>query len=188
MEYIKFENATKFDLMKVFTEFTSSGKLVDDVFNFIVKNKSILEDDEYVNIIEEPVKIRPGIYNSMMLNAKYSINIKKSLIILIMILLDSKLKNAIASTGSALAGLSGQTIYKITNRERCILLDTLISNKRIVNDYLYFEKECVQNDIECPYRSDYMCNRNEFDIEKVLDELMSKQIIVRKNGIIRISF
>ena len=188
MEYLKFENATKFDLMKVFIEFTSSGKLVDDVFNFIVENKSILEDDEYVNIIKEPVNIIPGIYNSVMLNAKYSINIKKSLIVLIMLLLDSKLTKGIASTGLALTGVSGQTIYKITNRERCILLDTLISKKRIVDDYLYFEKECVQNDIECPYRSDYICNRNDFDIKKVLDELMLKQIIVRKNGIIRISF
>jgi len=87
-----------------------------------------------------------------------------------------------------MTGAASQTIFKIKAQEKCILLDTLISDKRVIDDYLYFEKECVQNDIECPYRNNYLCTRNIVEIDKLVNELMRKEIISRRNGIIKIAF
>ncbi|PRX21694.1 hypothetical protein BX659_13136 [Orenia metallireducens] len=188
MNYIEFNNVTKFDLMKELIELTSSGRHVDKVLDFLSKNPEILEDEEYVNILKNPTRMRPGFYNTIMFDTKYSINIRKSLLILIMLILDSNLTKGVASTALTMTGIASKTIYKITEQERCILLDTLISDKRVIDDYLYFEKECVQNDIECPYRSNYLCNRNIAEIDNLVNELMRKEIINRSNGIIKIAF
>lgn len=188
MDYIKFEGANKFDLMRELIEFTGSGVLVDDIFNFIIKNKGMLQEDEYVNIIEEPSKFPMGIYNTLILNAKYNVNIRKSLLIFIMLLLDSRITKGVASAVLGISGLSGQSIHKISEQEKCILLETLIGKKRLVDDYKHYKKQCTQKDIKCPYRIEYTCMRSHSESEKILDELISKEIIKRKNGFIQIMF
>ena len=187
-EYMTLENASIVELMSEMVKYTSSGKLVESVFNFINKHESILEEEEYLEIEKAPMIYKPGVYNTMLLNANYSINIRKSLIIFLMLVLDSKMTKGIASTCLVLTGVSAQTIHKISEYERCILLDTLIGQKWIAEDYLYFNQECVQNDITCPYRKDYQCCRSLDNIEMLLDDLKTKQILNNKNGVIKISF
>lgn len=188
MEFITVCKASKMDLMREFSNVTNSGKLVDDTLEFIKKNEEILDDDEYVKITQELPEVKPGVFNMMILNTKYSINVKKSTIILIMLLLDMKFANGLASAGLTFTGFSSQTIHKITERERCILLDTFIGKKRQPNDYLYFKKECVQNDIECTYRDTGYCNRSIDDIKSLLRELKAKEIIIDKEGSLRLAF
>ena len=188
MDYIKFKGANKFDLMKELIEFTGSGILVDDILNFIIENEEILQDDEYVEIIKEPSKFPMGIYNTLILNAKYNVNIRKSLLIFIMLLLDSKITKKTGSKALGILSLSGKIIYKISIHEKCILLDTLIGKKRRMEDYHYYEKECIKNNIECPYRIKYKCMRNYSELEKIFNKLISKEIITKKDGFIKIIF
>lgn len=188
MEYITIKDASKIELMRQLSGITNSGKLVDNAFKFITSNKDILDEGEFVIIRQEFPKAIPGIMNYMTLDTKYSINVKRSLVILVMLLLDINFTKGFASTGLGLTGFASQTIHKIAEKERCILLDTLIGNKSSTNDYLYYKKECVQNDIECSFRNDGCCTRGINDIEKLLDELINKEIIVKKEGQLRLTF
>lgn len=76
MDYIEITEATKSELMKKFEGITNSGVLVNEALKFLVKHKDILDSDEYVNIVQQFPNVRPGFFNMMILDTKYSINVK----------------------------------------------------------------------------------------------------------------
>jgi hypothetical protein len=188
MERIKTYKASKMDLMRIVSDITNSGKLVDDTLSFISNNKKILDSDEYITIKDEFPELKPGFMNMMVMETKYSINIKKSLLILVMLILDVKATKGVSSAILSMSGYPSRTIYKIEENERCILLDTLIGERKTANDYLYNENECVQNDIACLYRKNGVCKRTIENIDKTIDILLSKEILIFKNNQYKISF
>ncbi|WP_070001011.1 hypothetical protein [Cellulosilyticum sp. I15G10I2] len=189
MEYICIQNGNKIDVMRELADFTNSGLLVDKTFDFILKHKEILESEESIMLEKKVPKIRCGEFmNYVSLDAKYSINIRKSLIILVMLLLDASLTKGAVTTLAGMAGKISQTFYMIDDKERCLLLDLLINKKSTIDVLMHHETECVQNDIKCPYRDRYICKRGELQVQNLVNELVEKQIIVNKSGRYSLAF
>lgn len=188
MEYLKVKNSDKSKVMKQLNEITNSGVLVDKVFDFIQENQEMLNEDEYLKIKKEFPEISPGSIGMMILKNKYSINIKKTTIVILAFFLDMEFFNGIVNLSLNLTEFQSNAIHKIKIEERCLLLDMISTKKRENKDFNYHNKECVQNNIECGFRDNYMCNRSSEVINGQLKDLLSKQIIKKKNGLFKPTF
>lgn len=189
MEYLKIDKGTKIDVMREMMNYTNSGKLVDSAFEFLINNEHILNDDELIKIKKVAPLMQPGqVMNWFSMDSKYYINVRKSIIVLVLFLLDVSVTRGAASLIAGLLGVTTQTIHKLDEQERCLLLDILSSSKQSLDDFLYYESECVQNDIECKYKDSSTCKRSLIEIEKRLDKLTEFGIVHIKNGIYKLAF
>ena len=188
MDYIKVNNSDKAEVMQQFRGITNSGTLVDKVFSYLQKHEEILDDDEYVKEITELPHMPPGFMGMMIMNTKYSVNVRKSTIVIIAFLLDLSFSKGIASLTLNLIGFSTQVLQKIKNEEKCLITDILLRNKKEAGDFNYNNNECVQNDIECPYRDENICKRTIEIINSQLERLIEQQIIKKKDGYLKQAF
>ena len=186
MGYIKTKNSGKSDVIKQLNGITNSNALADKILNYVKEHKDILGDDEYLNI-ENP-KLPHGFSGIIMMEEKYSINIKKSTIVILAFILDLAFSKGIISLGLGLAGFSSQTLHKIEDEEKCLIADILIGKKRNASEFDYYNNECVQNDILCSYRDDGVCKRPAEVINEQIKRLMDLKIIKRRGGYYKQTF
>ncbi len=188
MSNIKLYKASKHEVMRELSQFTSSGSTVDKALKLLQNNKELLCDNEFVSITQEFPPSQPGVMNMMVLQTKYSINVKKSVIALIIFLLDYHVTKGVASFAIGLSGNAAQTIHEISVIQRCILLDILVGNKKEAKDFDYNGNECVQNDICCSFRDDGLCRRDLTIINETISDLLDKDIIIERNGVLKLAF
>ncbi len=188
MDYLRVNDAEKSEVMQQLMEITNKGVLVDKIFNYLQEHNDLLSNDEYVEIKIEYPKFPPGTLGMMIMNKKYSVNIKIATIVIIAFLLDISFSKGLANLSLNLAGFSSQVLQKIKEEEKCLVIDILMGNKKVEKDFDFYNKECVQNDIECPFRDEYICKRTVKIICDQIKNLKSKQIIKIKNGIIKQTF
>lgn len=188
MEYLKVNNAEKIDVMRQLKDITNSGELVDKVLNFLQKHNKLLEKNEHIIVKQETPKMPSGVLGMIILKTKYSINIKKSTIVIIAFLLDVNFSKGITSLALNLVGFSPQVLQKITDDKKCLVSDVLIGNKKDFNDFNYYNKKCIHTGIECPFRDVCTCKRTDEEIRNQIEYLKLKQIIKIKDGFIKQTF
>jgi hypothetical protein len=180
MDYLQVTNSDVTEVMRQLQSITNSGKSIGSLLDYLQKHNELLDDDEYVNIEAKVNKPSPGPIGFILMNKKYSINIKKSTIIILAFLLDLNLSKGIASLVLNLSGFSFQVLQKIENEEKCLVIDILLGNKKNASDFNYNNEECVQNEIKCPYRDEYFCKRPIETINNLFEKLIAKQVIQKK--------
>ncbi len=188
MDYLRVNDAEKSEVMQQLKEITNKGALVDKIFYYLQEHNNLLSNDEYVKIKTEYPKFPPGTIGMIIMNTKYSVNIKKATIVIIAFLLDIGFSKGLANLFLSSAGFSLQVLQKIKDKEKCLVLDILMGNKKDEKDFDFYNKECVQNDIECSFRDEYICKRSLKIIRYQIKNLKSKQIIHIKNGVIKQTF
>jgi hypothetical protein len=188
MDYLQVTNSDVTEVMRQLQGITNSGKSIGSLFDYLQKHNELLGNDEYVNIETKMNKPPPGPMGFILMNKKYSINIKKSTIIILAFLLDLNLSKGIASLALNLSGFSFQVLQKIENEEKCLVTDILLGNKKNASDFNYNNGECVQNDIKCPYKDECFCKRSIETINNLLEKLTAKQVIKKKNEFFKQTF
>lgn len=196
-KYFHFNGENKIELMRKLIKYTSSGVLVDNTLEFLENNKNLLEEDEYVQIKISNINIEQQrkYFAFLTTDAKYFLNIKKTTILIVLYFLSWRIDNDIIKTvfdvGETLVGLHANVCRKIKPNERCLLLD-ILTNKKIrktsSESFINENKECFENDIECPYRNDGICKRSKKDIDELLSNLKKDNIIYFKNNRYKINF
>ncbi|SJZ91938.1 hypothetical protein [Selenihalanaerobacter shriftii] len=188
MEYIVIEG-NKTEVMQEMINYTNSGRLVDDTFNFIIKNRHILDSSEELYIDDnEPILPMQGPRNWVSMNAKYHINVKKTTILLVMFILDVTLTKGIANVLASVFGVTTQTINKLDEQDRCLILDIMKGKKFSATDFFYKNSECVQNDIDCSFRDGCICSRELEVIESRLASLIDAGIVINGDSEFKLAF
>ncbi len=182
MEYLTLKNAEFVEVMRQLNEITTSGNLVRKVFDFINVHKQILTSEEYFYENTTMPRMPPGVIGMMVMKSKYSINMKISTILILALLIDSQLVLPIASNFLGFIGYSTKVIEKIQDNERCIIIDILLGGKKTYQEFNYYKNECILNDINCPYRKEYVCDRKIDVIKDIIKKLEEKIIIKHVNG------
>jgi hypothetical protein len=198
MDYLQVTNSRLNEVMQQLQGIIDSEKSIDRIFNYLQKHNELLNDDEYVKIEYEYSRPRSDNngFNSQFLSYLvvtrgekiYSINIRKSIIVILAFLFDLNFSEGIASGILSLTGFTTNILQKIDNNEICLIIDILSGNKKKPSDFNYYDNECVQNDIKCPYRDENLCKRTIKIINSQLDTLVKKGIIHKKNGFIKPTF
>lgn len=104
---------------------------------------------------------------------QYYINLPKSIVVVMALLLDITLTKGIISGVCGMLGIQTQVFYNMDQHkgEVCLLREYL-RNKKIVDAdrYLYLVgKECINNDLECKYcNRESKCCIQQADIERIL--------------------
>jgi len=177
LDNLRVENGEFHEVMKQLNDITNQGVLVRKIFDFIKNNNEVLSEGEYFKEEITYPPMRAGVMSFMIPGTKYNINIKKTTIVVLAFLLDLSFSRGIASLALGVAGFSTQTLQSIEDKERCLMLDILMKEKKDNNDFNYYERKCIQNDIECPFRYNHNCQRTIQEIEALLTNLEKKEVI-----------
>lgn len=115
---------------------------------------------------------------------QYYINLPKSVLMVIALILDITLTKGIISGVCGMLGVQTQAFYHINRHkgEACLLRECLRNGNAANSDgYSYLTgKECINNDLECQYRNeDGQCCIQKTDIEEVLTHFKEAHIIKR---------
>lgn len=161
---------------KISQELIISEDNAEKIFNVLHSEKYSFLGNE-LSAVQETV----GGNGLIMLNGVYSLNIKKSLLILIAFVLDIKITYGVASLALQFIGLDGQVLYKLNreNGEQCIAREIVLNkyaDKNILNS-----RECIYNDLPCKYRTDGQCKCSSERVEKILRRLEELLVIKQVN-------
>lgn len=115
-------------------------------------------------------------------SGQYYINLPKSVLMVIALILDITLTKGIVSGICGMLGVQAQSFYHINQHkgETCLLRECLRNNNTADSDgYSYLMgNECINNDLKCQYRNeDGQCCIQKTDIEEVLTHFKEAQII-----------
>jgi len=155
--------------------------LTDKVIKYLNSTNEILSEDEYVRTEEVSPKMPVGMSGFYVSSTKYFVNLKISTITIVLLLLDIKITAGVASTLGGLCGRTGKAITSVSEEEKCIILDTRKRKSFFVNQLNYENKECTRNDLKCKFRAEGKCCRNIDEIDNLLENLISNNVI-EKNG------
>lgn len=113
---------------------------------------------------------------------QYYINLPKSVIMVIALLLDITLTKGIVSGVCGMLGIQTQVLYGMGQHkgEVCLLREYMRNGNILAeNGFQYLiGKECVNNDLECKYRdADGRCCILEADIHRIFDHFKEAKII-----------
>lgn len=127
----------------------------------------------------------PGMMGLMIAEKQYNINLTKSALILLSVIIDIKLKVPLVSTGMALAGVNAKTIAKLDERkgEKCIACEVMANGRKMFNKSMFNNKgQCINNNFQlCKYKNSDLCTISNDDIDDVLNNLIKKSVI-KKDG------
>lgn len=117
-------------------------------------------------------------------SGQYYINLPKSTLMVIALILDITLTKGVISGICGMLGIQTQSFYHINQHkgETCLLRECLRNdNAADLDQYSYLTgHECINNDLKCQYRNeDGQCCIQKTDIEKVLIHFKEAQIIMR---------
>jgi len=114
-------------------------------------------------------------------DGQYYINLPKSIVVVIALLLDITLTKGIVSGIGSMLGIETQVFYNMNQHkgEVCLLREYLRNNKTVdATKYLYLVGgECINNDLECKYcNGENKCCIQKADIEKILTYFIENKI------------
>lgn len=138
-----------------------------------------LGDDEIFETKEEKQELENGL-GFMVPKTNYYLNVKKTTLAFIGLLLDIQFENSFTSFALNIFGVTADTIRKLKDMEKCVLL--LIKTNSIVTDNgkytLNGTPKCMNFTLGCTYRQyDKCCLSNDAlhdTVQKLLDEKIIK--------------
>ncbi len=164
-------------IRKISQELFISEDSAEKIFTVLRSEKYPFLGNE-LSVIQETT----GNNGLIVLNGVYSLNIKKSLLILIAFALDIKVTYGAASLALQFIGLDGQVLYKLNreNGEQCIAREIVLN--RYTNKNILSSKECINNDLPCKYRVDGQCKCSSERVEEILRKLEELLVIKPVNA------
>lgn len=161
----------------IISELSISPADAEKVFDFL--------DDAYKENAAEFGRIDQGTASGQGLvfgSGQYYINLPKSVLMAIALILDITLTKGIISGICGMLGIQVQSFYHMNQHkgETCLLREYLRNNNAVDSDgYSHLTgNECINNDLECQYRNvDGQCCIQKTDIEGVLTQFKEAQII-----------
>lgn len=188
------------EFKKVFLEFFNDIYL-QEVLAIIddYKDKLLSEEEQFeINDIKES-RIDSG-YHKLIPNTRFHVHIKGISILFFQIIgemiIQSKIKNGNINEQEfpilpSLVGLK-ENLNKLCeeNGEFCITKEIGCRRNEIDgwNDFVNARNECINNQLTCEYNQDGKCKLTEKEFEKLLNALIEKKIICKKNGNYKITF
>lgn len=166
-----------------------TGQDAKHIADFLENNKKLLSEDEFITAEIRTQKLPDGYVGLLTPDYQYSINIKRTTIIIVALLLDLKFTSGFASTFMTLTGLSNQSVKKLQKSHKCLVAEISLK-KGCRQDELDFEnKECVWNNLECDYRKDGIyCGRSKQVIKSNISDLLKSGVIKEIDGKLKICF
>lgn len=115
---------------------------------------------------------------------QYYINLPKSILMVIALLLDITLTKGVVSGLCNMLGIQTQSFYHLNQHkgEACLLRECLRRHNTLDPEGYYglIGNECINNDLACRYRKDEgRCCIQKADIEEILTHFRETQIITR---------
>lgn len=164
-------------IRKISQELSISEDNAERIFTALRSEKYPFLGNE-LSIIQETA----GNNGLIALNGTYSLNIKKSLLVLIAFALDIKVTYGVASLALQITGLDGQVLYKLNqeNGEQCIAREIILN--KYVDKNILSSKECLNNDLPCKHRIDGQCKCSSETVEKILEKLEEHFVIRPANA------
>lgn len=184
MDYISIqgdENTVILELSKYVNQ--GGAKLIVQNLPFFM---DVLGDDEAFDVKEEKPKQENGL-GFMVPKTNYYLNVKKTTLAFIGLLLDIQFANGFASFVLNIFGITADTIRKLKDREKCVLL-ILKTNSIIMDNGKYTlngAPKCMNFALGCTYRQyDTCCLSNEVLHDTVQRLLNEKVIKCRGNSLV----
>lgn len=166
-------------LMQLVEKFEITTKVANTIFDYLDNHQDILGDDESfesnkANPCEEENSI-----NLLFSESGYYINVRRTTIAILAVVLDCFLTKGMSSAALALAGVELQAIMKLKEEKLCLVKE-MIHNRNDLHDcdsLSRFGLECINNDIPCRYNVNGMCTLKKDQLSTVLVYLSQKGII-----------
>lgn len=177
---------------------------------YIVKDKikDLISDDEKLELV---VRIVPILNKPLGVHAIFTclpffppilipglgyniyINLKASTLAIIALILDIKVTNGISSFILAATGVNIRSIAKIDENigEKCVLLEVYRKEDHQANPDIFKQvcgKECINNDMNCKYRSNGVCTMDQERVKGILDNLSDKNVLTKRNDSYKYNF
>lgn len=141
----------------------------------------ILGDDEAFDITKEKQE-QENQLGFMVPKTNYYLNVRKTTIALIGLLFDIQFTQGFASFVLNIFGITADTIRKLTNMEKCVLL--LLKTDSIIFDnggYVISDaSKCMNFDIGCTYCQYDKCHLSKEALNDTVQKLLDEKVIKRK--------
>lgn len=182
MEYINIqgnENEIVLELSKYMNQ-GGAKLIVQNLPSFM----DILGDDETFHIeSEEGMQGKKDCLDFIIPKTNYYLNVKKTTIAFLGLLFDIQFTQGFASFALSIFGITADTIRKLTNTEKCVLLllksDSIITN----NDGYAFRSplNCINFSLGCAYCQYDRCSIPKRALNDTIQKLLEEKII-KRNG------
>ena len=143
----------------------------------------VLDDDETFDVREEKQRKEDGL-GFMVPKTNYYLNVRKTTIAFIGLLFDIQFTQGFASFALNIFGITADTIRKLSNIEKCVLL-LLKSNSITTNNggYVFSSTpDCMSFALECTYcQYDRCCLPNDV-LNDTIQKLLENKIIKYKGN------
>ena len=170
-------------LMQMGQEFDLSTKEARMIFEYIENHPEILVDKESLTKEEtasnETTEEKKDMLNLLLPEYGYYLNVKRITIVMLAAVLDLYITNGMVSAGLTLLGTELQAIIKLKEEKLCLVKEMLCNHQKLHNeaDLSRYERECVNNDIQCHFNCDGICTLSQEQIAIVLNNLSDKDVI-----------
>lgn len=154
--------------------------------DFLEHNCKILSDDELLQYCNTGESVIEGVSEFVSEDGQIYISVKKETIFLVALLLG--LKIPVLGIGVEIAQSMGlceikNGFVKIKDETmRCLLLELARSRKQGIDSNVLakYKGECCNNDLECKFKHDGLCNCSEKDVEQICDRFITMGIAEKK--------
>ncbi len=177
---IKLDGKSEFILQKEYQKLLTD----DEILSVSMKCES---DNIFFNKFHTGYISKEKIFPLIIPRLNVHINIKPITLTIIALILDSRgMLNGFASASLALLGFNNRAFVKISEYEgeMCVLIEICHSNNcRAQLDVLcnIYQKECINNHLNCKYRSGTVCNIDKDKVKLICDNFVSNNILKLKN-------
>lgn len=174
-EFFKILSEDEFIKMKFSHKETVKNNLLDNIADLIIP--TFLSDALYIPTIKYPL-IVPII--------NVNINLKTVTISILALLLDIDITKGFLGVFLAASGFNNKAFAKLDENadEKCLLIE-ICSNQNHKTNISYFndicEKECVNNNLICRYRTDGKCLMKIQEVLQKCDSLVERNVL-KKEG------
>lgn len=161
---------------------------VELCLDFIKNNQEILSKEELFQHCQMEEYEAEGISELVSEQGAFYISLKKSTIFLAILYMGNKVPGfKMAKAAAEFLGISGPKggFLKLDAKQGylCIMLELARHRRHGAEKTVLraFQGECCNNQLDCKYNENGLCNCNESIVEKICEELVS-QAVVQKRG------
>jgi hypothetical protein len=189
MSTINLQNIDEKSLQDEFLKYIDNKSDIAKLIDFLDDNtRDINKDEQFMKNMQFP-STPPGMMSFLVPTTKYYLNIKLTSIALFALLFDLTLTKGFASLFTRLFGKTGQSIVKLLDHEKCIVLESYRNKLHQLNKNAFsVNQECFNNDLKCKYHSsDDRCSLTTNEVDRIADELLKKNVYELCNGVFKLS-
>ena len=188
-EYIEAEG-TKYKVVEAIMRTYSLDRTTsEECLDFIKNNQEILSEEEFFQYSKLDEYEIDGVSEFVSEEGKYYISIKKSTFFLASLCLRSKIPyfNMIKDISGFLGMYNLKGSYmKLDTYEGylCIMLELARNRRNGAEKNLLkgFKGECCNNQLDCKYNEDGLCNCSEKIVEGICEDLVQQGVVKKRRG------